>query len=155
MNNQEVYNFDINLPFGVNGENLLIANYNGYTGVVSDISNGKYKILSVEKLNENSVVFRDAYVTELNFDDLNDLYQCALYANYKGNIYSVGLISKHAQEVELFARVDHSSEDLSLGFKYDMNLRLTHKLVPRSELTGLYYSKVSILENEKGKNISL
>lgn len=155
MSNQEIYNFNLDLPFGVHGENLLITNYNEHIGIVANILNEKYIILSTEMLNKTSVPYYGAYLTEINMDELDNLYRCELYANYKGNMYKVGQVSKHLQDVELYARPDHISEDEALGFEYNMNFRVTHKQVSKDEITGLYYSKTSILEKESRKGMSL
>lgn len=155
MDNQEIYNFNLDLPFGINGENLLITNYNGCVGIVSGILKEKCSILSKEILSETSIPIQGFYLTEMNINELENLNRCVLYANYKGNIYKVGLVSKHLQDIELYARPDHILEDKALGFEYNMNFRITHKKVSRDEITGLYYSETPILEKENRRGMSL
>lgn len=131
--------FTLDLPIGFNGENLLITKFNGKFYVISDMLDGISKVFSVEKLNENSVPLRDFFVTKVRTDELELVERRILYAKYKKNIYRVGLVSKHLESIELYARPDHIVDDKRLGFEDDLNFRCTHKLVKKEELEGLFF----------------
>lgn len=142
----QLYNFSLEFPFGINGENLLITIVNDRLGVVSSMTTDQCSVLSVGKLNETSSQFRDFYRTTIELSQLTSLEQCVLYAKYNGTLYKVGQVSKNMETMELYAREFSLLEDKSLGFVDDLNFRVTHKMVRKEEVEGLYCTRESILE---------
>lgn len=147
--NNKLYNFTLEFPFGINGENLLITTIDNKIGVVSSMTTKECGILSIEKLREDSCEFRGFYRTNIPVEQLPSLEKCVLYAKCYNNVYKLGKISKNMETIELLARESNLVDDKNLGFVDDLNFRVTHKLVTKDEIDGIYFTKTSVLEEFK------
>ena len=110
---------------------------------------------SQERINELSEWEYDLYITEVSLDDVEDIYQCKMYATYKGNEYEVMDVGPEFTSIQLKARRDKSKsiliEDRNLGFEYDPDYRFFYKIVTLEDLDDIRVERHSVKEEFQKK----
>lgn len=101
-------------------------------------------LYSEERITQYSQEYRDGYRTEIRIDYLEDIFEVKMYAIYKGNTYEVQTVSPRLKELELLARKGYEKEDKEIGFKDNINERVTHILLTREEVENIYVKKRSV-----------
>jgi len=130
---------------GFDGSNFLQATYHGnkYFAILDDC----ILLLSEEKIDINSEFEDDMYITEVCIQDLEELEQCKMFAVYKGNEYSVQIVSSGLESMELLIRKGFEKEDYELGFTDNIYERVTDKFVNISEIEGIRVEKKSVYQD--------
>ena len=129
---------------GFDGCNLLEGYYQNRS-FFAIVLEDKIGLFSDEPIVSNSQFEDDMYyVTELNWEEVDDLVRTKIYAVYKGNKYEVQRVRARLEKLELLARKGYEKEDLELGFEDDVYERITHKLVNRDEIEKIYVEKESV-----------
>lgn len=125
----------------------LLEGYYQNRSYIAIIFEDKIALISDEPITPDSRNRSDMYyVTELEWEELDDLVKLKVYAVYKGNKYEVQRVDSRLERIELLARKGHEQdEDIQkLGFKYDVYERLTNKLVTKEEIEKFYVEKESV-----------
>lgn len=129
---------------GFSGRNLLEGYYQNRS-YIAKLIEGKIWLYSNEPIASDSRRKNDmCYVTEFNWEEVDDLIRTKVYAVYKGNKYEVESVDSRLERLELLARKGKENEDLKLGFKDDVYERVTYKFITKDEIEKIYVEKESV-----------
>ena len=139
---------------GFLGNRFYIARYSG-DYFLTTFEKKELLLESCERINDLSVWEYDQYITEVSLDDVEDIYQCKMYATYKGNEYEVMDVGPEFTSIQLKARRDKSKniliEDRNLGFEYDPDYRFFYKIVTLEDLDDIRVERHSVKEEFQRK----
>ena len=126
------------------GDNMVTAMYNGITYEINiDIRNGSC-LISENPINNQSVkIDNNWFETKVNLNDLDDIINDALYAEYKDTIFRVGMVSEEFSEIELISYGSYNIDVTSIGFKFNDFYRAYTLKAKKEDITKLLSIKTS------------
>lgn len=154
MNSEELLNFPIEKIKSHFNSVIKLAVYNNVLYEFSFDENYNLDLISDNIVNQSSVAIEDnSYVTKVSLNDVSDIIENKLYAEYKDNIFPIGYVSNNFENIELLSSRRDDIDEAGLGFKFSPEYRTSFLSVKKSDITKFLCESRSVY-NEMVKYFS-